>query len=145
MRGKQWTKEADDILLAKYANTTNAELIKEMGYGLRTIERHASQLGLRKSKEFMDESQRKGVNNALLWYEYKRITGQKIIRCRQGGRPFKKGEKLPPELEKKRIEAIRRRAWEDRKRIIHGFQPKAKWRYNLSAYDSFKQKDNDDK
>ena len=139
MACKKWNESINQILIEKYANIKNEELAKEFGYSLRTIERHARMLGLRKSKEFMRQTQLEASRKGTLELEYRSLIGLK----RKGhckGRVFKKGNHLQPEIEKKRIESIRRRAWEDRKRIIHGMTPVARWRYDLKAYESLKDK-----
>ena len=145
MKGKKWESWVDAILIEKYANTLNAELVKETGYGERTIVRHARKLGLFKSKEFMSMTQRHAAEEGIRWYEYMRITGQKFNRkIVQHNGTFKKGRVPDKEIEKKRIQAIRDRAWDDRKRIMHGMKPRAKWKYNTSAYEELKSKINND-
>ncbi len=141
MRGKAWTKETDDILIERYANTENKILATETGYGIRTIERHAKALGLSKSREFMQIMQSRASAEGARWFEYKRLIGEKVYKRSYHGRKFEKGRIPDPEIEKKRIAAIRERAWSDRMRIMHGMLPKAKWNYDLKAYESFRKKD----
>lgn len=137
MRGKKWKNEVDKILIERYPNEKNSILSKELGYGIRTIERHAKMLGLHKSKKFLSETQLKASMEGARWFEYMRITGQKVRTNNSNGKRFEKGRIPDPEIEKKRIAAIRARAWDDRKRIIHGLTPRTKWRYNLKIYEPF--------
>jgi len=75
------------------------------------------------------------------WFEYMRITGQKVHTNNSNGKRFEKGRIPDPETEKKRIAAIRARAWDDRKRIIHGLPPKTKWHFSVDVYDKYKKED----
>lgn len=135
MRGVKWDHKVDDILRERYANTSNKVLSKELGYALRTIERHARELGLRKSDEFIRETQMRASMEGARYFEYMRLTGQKIKKQKNSGRMFEKGHKFTGEIEAKRIKALQDRAWEERKRIIHGLCQKTKWRMNTKAYE----------
>ena len=141
MRGKKWNKEIDKVLTERYPNEKNSILSKELGYGIRTIERHAKMLCLHKSKEFLSEIQIKASMEGARWFEYMRITGQKVRINNSNGKRFEKGRTPDPETEKKRIAAIRATAWNDRKRIIHGLPPKTKWHFNIGVYDKYKKED----
>ena len=141
MRGKKWDKKIDKILIERYPNEKNSILSKELGYGIRTIERHAKMLGLHKSKEFLSETQLKASMEGARWFEYMRITGQKVRINNSNGKRFEKGRIPDPETEKKRIAAIRATAWNDRKRIICGLPPKTKWHFSIGAYDKYKKED----
>lgn len=125
----RWDSWMDAVLQERYADEENGVLAKELGVGVRTVERHASKLGLRKSAEFMAGTQWRASREALRWYEYMRITGQKVKRNGCPGGPFEKGHKLDEATENKRVTALQERSWEDRKRIIHGIKPIAKWKY----------------
>lgn len=129
MRGKVWELWMDAWLCENYADRENRELAAESGYGLRTIERHAGLLGLRKSAEFIREHQRQATADSKRWYEYMRITGQKVKNSGCSGRRFGKGFRWDEATEAKRVAALQARSWEDRKRIIHGIKPIAKWKY----------------
>ena len=143
MRGRVWDSKVDDILRERYTDESNTKLAEELGYSLRTIERHAAVLGLHKSEEYIKAARLKGSREGVRQIEYLKITGRKRKLSRPGGRPFQKGHKLDPKHEEKRISAIRKRAWEDRIRIIHGIRPIARWNYNLNAYKNLKKTDND--
>lgn len=134
MRGKKWESNLDDVLIERYPNESNQSLAKELGYGVRTIERHAKMLGVMKSEEYMQMTQYRASMEGVRWFEYMRITGQKIRKGNCNGKRFKKGRIPEPEIEKKRIAAIRARAWEDRKRIIHGLPPRSRWKWKLDTY-----------
>lgn len=136
---KKWDNSLDKVLIQKYPNTKNIDLANELGYHLRTIERHAARLHLKKSKEFMQQTRLRASLEGARWFEYKRLIGEKIP-WRGSGKLFEKGHIPDPEIEKKRIAAIRARAWEEHKRIMHGIMPKAKWKFNLKAYEKVKER-----
>ena len=79
MACKKWNESINQILIEKYANIKNEELAKEFGYSLRTIERHARMLGLRKSKEFMRQTQLEASRKGTLELEYRSIVGKLIL------------------------------------------------------------------
>ena len=130
-KGKRWVPEMDEWLRENYSDRENRELSRESGYATRTLERHAARLGLRKSEEFIREKQRRASREAIRWYEYMRVTGRKVKKKAPGGRQFGKGFRWDEETERKRVDAIRERSWQDRKRIIHGIKPIAKWKYKI--------------
>lgn len=127
-RGKKWDPSCDDVLRERYADTENAVLARESGYGLRTIERHAAKLGLKKSAALMEKTRDRATREAARWYEYMRVTGQKVKKKGVGGRPFEKGHRFEGEVEAKRVTAIRNRAWDERRRLMHGITRRTKWR-----------------
>ena len=129
MKGKIWTKSDDEVLIEKFADTYSTELAKMLNCGLRTIERHAKMLGLSKSKEHIKEIQRKASMAGTMQIEYLSFIGKKKRGTASRGN-FKKGRIPDPETEKKRIAALRQLAWEERKRVIHGFRQKTKWKFN---------------
>lgn len=125
-RGKPWTVEMDAVLRERYATTKNSDLAREYGYGLRTITRHGTLLGLEKSPELLESIWREGVRESARWCEYMRITGQKVVK-RPGGRPFEKGHRFEGEVEERRVKALRDRSEDERRRIINGWQRKTRW------------------
>lgn len=127
MRGKKWEPEWDAVLEARYADELNAVLAKELGCGERTVVRHARRLGLEKSPEFMRRARENAVAESKRWYEYMRITGQKVGNHGAPGRKFQKGHRFEGEIEARRIQAIRDRAWDERVRIIRGVARKTGW------------------
>ena len=125
----KWESWMDAVLRERYASEENGVLARELGVSARTVARHGGWLGLRKSDAFVKEHQRQASVEAGRWYEYMRITGQKVKRNGCPGRPFEKGHKWDEATESKRVTALQERSWDDRKRIIHGIKPKAKWKY----------------
>lgn len=88
----------EEELRRRYPCERDAVLAEDFGVCTRTIWRWAKKLGLEKDAE-------------------------------HARRPFRKGERaFSGELEEKRKEAIRRSAWEERKRILHGEPRKTGWR-----------------
>lgn len=122
-----WTEEKDAVLVSRYADEKNADLARELGCGVRTVERHARKLGLEKSDAFRMRARERAKAGALMWYEYMRITGQKVGNHGAPGRKFEKGHRFSEEIEAKRVKAIRDRAWDERVRIIRGFTRKTRW------------------
>lgn len=123
-----WTEEMDAVLRERFAEERNEDLARELGCGVRTVERHARALGLEKSEAFRRRAQERAKSGALMWYEYMRITGQKVGNHGAPGRKFEKGHRLPPEVEARRVQAIRDRAWDERVRIMKGFTRKTGWK-----------------
>ena len=123
-----WTAEKDAVLVSRYADEKNADLARELGCGVRTLERHASKLGLSKSEAFRRRAQERAKSGALMWYEYMRITGQKVGNRGVPGTKFEKGHRFSAEVEAKRVKAIRDRAWDERVRIMKGFSRKTGWK-----------------
>lgn len=110
----------------RYADTENRVLARELGVSVRTVERWAAKLGLRKSEAFRRRVQAEAVKGAVRWVEWMQLTGQKI-RKSPGGKPFEKGHRFEEAIEKKRIKAIRDRAWDERVRMMHGWRRKTRW------------------
>lgn len=107
-RGKQWTPMMDDILRRYFADEESVSLARQFGYGLRTIERHAKELGLSKSPELLRTAARKGSDAAARKRRLLKERGEKIRLSRAGGTPFRKGHKWDEETERRRVEGIRR-------------------------------------
>ena len=129
MMGKIWTKTDDELLIEKYADTYNIELAKMFNCGIRTVQRHANKLGLQKSERLIKEIQRKASMAGTMQIEYMSFIGKKKRGTASSG-SFKKGRIPDPETEKKRIAVLRQLAWKERKRVIHGFKQKTKWKFN---------------
>lgn len=121
-----WEEWMDRVLLERYADCENRVLCQELGVSVRTLERHAARLGVRKSDEHMKWVQSEGVDGARRWIEWMKLTGQKI-RKRPGGKRFEKGHRFSPEVEEKRVKAIQARAWDERVRLMHGWRRATKW------------------
>lgn len=128
MRGRKWQEEWDDVLRKEYASELNEVLARRLGCGVRTLERHARALGLEKGEELKAKAKELAGDGYRRWCEYMRITGQKIRRSGVCGKPFEKGHRFDGEVEAKRIQAIRDRAWDERVRIIRGITRKTGWK-----------------
>ena len=116
----------DQVVLDRYADSENRALCQELGVSMRTLERHAARLGVRKSDAHMKWVQSEGVDGARRWVEWMKVTGQKI-RKSPGGKRFEKGHRFSPEVEAKRVKAIQARAWDERVRLMHGWRRVTKW------------------
>lgn len=127
-RGKKWDPAVDAVLRERYADTKNEVLVRDLGYGLRTIERHARMLGLNKSVDFVADVQKRASLEGARWFEYMRITGQKVKKKAVGGKQFEKGHRFDDAVEEKRVKALRDRANDERRRMMHGMMRKTKWR-----------------
>lgn len=125
-RGVKWTEAMDRVLLERFANEKNEVLARDLGCGWRTVRRHANLLGLKKSPEFLSRIGEEGQRESKRWFEYMRITGQKVKRGGPG-KPFEKGHRFEGEVEARRVKAIRDRAWDERLRIIRGQRRSTRW------------------
>ena len=124
----RWRDEWDAVLRERFADERNEDLARELGCGVRTLERHARALGLEKSSAFKERAKEWSKAGASRWYEYMRITGQKVVRKGVCGRPFEKGHRFDAEVEARRVKAIRDRAWDERVRMMRGFTRKTGWK-----------------
>lgn len=73
---KKWSNDEVEILVSKYAETTNSELIKILNRSCSSISMKAGRIGLRKSKKFksrMISKRNKMVGRDLTYNELKRI------------------------------------------------------------------------
>lgn len=117
----------DAVVIERYADEENCVLCEELGVCIRTLERHAVKLGVRKSAAFTERIQRKASSEGLRTLEYMKITGKKVKRG-PGGKGFKKGHHFDAETEARRVKAIRDRAWDERVRMIRGWTRKTRWK-----------------
>ena len=127
----RWAQWQIDYLIAHFADTKNDELSEKLGVHWRTMKRKAKMLGLRKSAEFMRQTQRHAAECAAIANEGEGNRG--AINLLIYGKPyqFKKGhppltgEKEAERLRKvhaKRNETIRK----DYMRLRWGLEPKTK-------------------
>lgn len=128
MRGKRWESWMDDVLRERFAVELNAVLARELGVGVRSVERHARMLGLEKGEAFAERAKELSADGYRRYCEYMRITGQKIRRSGVCGKPFEKGHKFDPDVEERRIAAIRARSDDERRRILRGVSRKTGWK-----------------
>lgn len=129
MRGRKWDPEWDRVLEERFASERNEDLCRELGCAERTLVRHARALGLEKSREFLEEVGRRGVDK-IAWM---RLCGMRVggaPKGRKGGSPgsFKKGRRPDPVTEARRKAAIRARAEDERRRAEMGWARKTKWK-----------------
>lgn len=128
----------DAVLLERYADEKNSVLCVELGVSERTLQRHAGNLGLRKSEAFLEMVSSEG----LMEIEYRRMRGERVGGFRKGeGRKgtagsFRKGHRFCSEVERRRVKAIQDRAWDERVRLIRGWERKTKWK--MSGYENGK-------
>ena len=112
------------VLRDRYADEKNAVLAGELGVSLRTVARWAAELGLRKSEAFLARV----LHDANMQVMWMRLCGKKVGGYAKGGTAGSFGRrKLSEAEEKRRVEAIRRTAWEERKRILRGEKRKTRW------------------
>lgn len=114
------------VLRERYSDTENGILAKELGVSIRTVARWGAALGLRKSPDLIEKIRYK----AYLGWQYLRLTGGNIGGgAKKGGTPGSFGKrKLTEEEERKRVDAIRKTAWEERKRVLRGETRKTRWK-----------------
>lgn len=130
-RGKVWTEEASEELRRRYSDEKNEVLAREMGYAIRTIERRAAQMGLHKSAGFMESTRLAASRAGVEWFEYMRASGQKIRKRSYGGKHWEKGHRWDEATEQKRVEALRERSWQERRRLMHGLMPLTGWKMKV--------------
>lgn len=121
----EWQEQA---LRERYADEKNADLAAELGVSERTVLRWAGQLGLRKSEAFL----RSVLREANMQVAYLRLCGKKVggyaKGTNKGGTAGSFGRRVvSEEEEKRRVEAIRKTAWEERKRVLRGEKRKTQW------------------
>ena len=92
------------------------------------MERHARMLGLEKGEALKAKAKVLSADGYRRYCEYMRITGQKIRRSGVCGKPFEKGHKFDPEVEERRVAAIRARSDDERRRILRGVSRRTGWR-----------------
>lgn len=132
----RWQEWMDAVLRERYADEKNAVLARELGVSLRSVERHAGMLGLRKSEAFLGRVSSEG----LMEIAYRRLCGERVGGFRKGeGRKgnvgsFRKGHHFCSDVERRRIGAIRARAWDERVRAMRGWERKTKWK--MSGYEN---------
>ena len=111
-----------------FPDERNTDVARKLGCSVRTVERYARKLSLEKSEAFREAVKVRAWVGAQRWYEYMRITGQKVVRKGAVGKPFEKGHRFSEEIEARRVKALRDRAWDERVRIIRGQIRRTGWR-----------------
>ena len=99
---RAWTPEEDARLQAEYPNTDSATLAAAMGRSLRSVYGRANYLGIRKTREFIDETRKqcleKGRQNGSGLFKKGRTPHNKGVKGWQAGggaarTKWKKGQK----------------------------------------------------
>ena len=98
----------DGVVRERYPDEENRVLSRDMGVSVRSLERHAAMLGVRKSAAYLSWVQRQGVAGAIDACDARRRRGEKRRLSRCGGRAFEKGHRFSGEVERRRVEGIRR-------------------------------------
>ena len=123
-----WTEEKLAYLKQHYADTRNAELVNVLGISMRTIERAARKLGLKKSAKMLAEASEEGLRKV----DYLRLIGvrcsaPKGMRTNPAGE-FKKGHKEDQITRAIRVASIRARAESERRLVANGMAQRTKWK-----------------
>lgn len=118
----------DDVLRERFAGELNAVLARELGVGVRSVERHARMLGLEKGEGLKAKAKELSADGYRRYCEYMRITGQKIRRSGVCGKPFEKGHRFEADVEERRVAAIRARSDDERRRILRGMRRRTGWK-----------------
>ena len=123
-----WTDEKIAYLASHFPDEKNETLAKTLGISMRTIERKARELGLRKSPEMLRSASREGLDKV----GYLRLIG---VRCSvpKGRRTnpageFKPGHKEDPVVRAIRVASIRARAESERRLVANGMRQRTKWK-----------------
>lgn len=96
----------EEVLLERYADEESAVLANELGCSLRTVQRMAARLGLRKSPEMLSRVGKKASDAATAWIRKEKAAGRKIVK-RYNGCGFEKGHKWDEETERRRLDAVK--------------------------------------
>ena len=103
---KRWKDEMDQVLLERYAEEESAVLADELGCSVRTVQRMAARLGLRKSPDMLSRVGKKASDAATEWIRREKAAGKKIVK-RYNGCGFEKGHKWDEETERRRLDAVK--------------------------------------
>lgn len=128
----KWTEDKNRVLLEKYADEESAALADELGCSVRTVQRMAARLGLRKSLALLSKVGKKASDAATEWIRREKAAGKKIVK-RYNGCGFEKGHKWDEETEKKRQDAVKE-GWA-RKGYLEKSSRMRKFAENMKKYD----------
>lgn len=103
---RKWKEEMDQVLLERYADEESAVLADELGCSVRTVQRMAARLGLRKSPDMLSRVGKKASDAATEWIRREKAAGKKIVK-RYNGCGFEKGHKWDEETERRRLDAVK--------------------------------------
>lgn len=129
---RRWEERFDAVLEERYAEEENGVLAAELGVSLRSVERHAAMLGLKKSGAFLVRSAKKASDAAVEWIGRMKASGKKIVK-RYNGKGFEKGHRWGSEVELKRVEKLREWVEEEKLRVLRGEKVRKGWLSGLES------------
>lgn len=129
---RRWEGRFDAVLEERYAEEENGVLAAELGVSLRSVERHASQLGLKKSAAFLVRSAKKASDGAIEWIGRMKASGKKIVK-RYNGKGFEKGHRWGSEVERKRVDKLREWVEEEKLRVLRCEKKRRGWLEHLES------------
>lgn len=131
---RRWEKRFDAVLEERYAEEENGVLAAELGVSLRSVERHAAQLGLKKSGAFLVRAAKKASDAAIEWIGRMKASGKKIVK-RYNGKGFEKGHRWGSEVELKRVEKLREWVEDEKLRVLRCEKKRRGWLERLESKD----------
>lgn len=129
---RRWEERFDAVLEERYAEEENGVLAAELGVSLRSVERHAAMLGLKKSGAFLVRSAKKASDAAVEWIGRMKASGKKIVK-RYNGKGFEKGHRWGSEVELKRVEKLREWTEEEKLRVLRCEKKRRGWLERLES------------
>lgn len=129
---RRWEERFDAVLEERYAEEENGVLAAELGVSLRSVERHAAMLGLKKSGAFLVRSAKKASDAAVEWIGRMKASGKKIVK-RYNGKGFEKGHRWGSEVELKRVEKLREWVEEEKLRVLRCEKKRRGWLERLES------------
>lgn len=120
------TEVQERVMRERFADEKNPALAGELGVSVRTVARWAREMGLSKSAAFWERVRW----DAFLGQQYAKLVGRGVGGGgRKGGTAGSFGRRmLSEEEEEKRKDAIRKTAWEERKRVLRGEKRRTGWK-----------------
>lgn len=129
---RRWEERFDAVLEERYAEEENGVLAAELGVSLRSVERHAAMLGLKKSAAFLVRSAKKASDAAVEWIGRMKASGKKIVK-RYNGKGFEKGHHWDADVERKRVEKLREWTEEEKLRVLRCEKKRRGWLERLES------------
>ena len=129
---RRWEERFDAVLEERYAEEENGVLAAELGVSLRSVERHASKLGLKKSDAFLVRAAKKASDAAIEWIGRMKASGNKIVK-RYNGKGFEKGHRWGSDVERKRVEKLREWVEEEKLRVLRCEKKRRGWLERLES------------
>lgn len=129
---RRWEERFDAVLEERYAEEENGVLAADLGVSLRSVERHAAMLGLKKSGAFLVRAAKKASDAAVEWIGRMKASGKKIVK-RYNGKGFEKGHRWGSEVELKRVEKLREWTEEEKLRVLRCEKKRRGWLERLES------------